>query len=114
MNTVNTSVSYKTWTDQTIQNLLGTNQLPPGTHKESGKITQESNRTNQCTCVRSRTVDSRFKDSRREMENSSLYREFVISKNLKILFFSQILNSKLDLYLKCNESGEDDENLRFE
>ena len=49
------------------------------------------------------------------MENGSLYRKnFVVSKNFKIVFFNQILNSRLDLYLKRNEIGEDDENLRFE
>ena len=42
------------------------------------------------------------------MENSSLYRK--ISK----LYFSQILNFRLDFYLKRNKSGKDDENLRFE
>ena len=54
------------------------------------------------------TVDSRFNEPRGEMENSSLYRK--ISK----LYFSQILNFRLDFYLKRNKSGKDDENLRFE
>ena len=50
------------------------------------------------------------------MENSSLYREFVLSKKKKIAssFFSQILNSILHLYLKLKERGEDEEKLRFE
>ena len=42
------------------------------------------------------------------MENSSLYRK------ISILYFSQILNFRLDFYLKRNKSGKDDENLRFE
>ena len=46
------------------------------------------------------TIDSQYKEPRREMANSSLYQEFAISRNLKIAFFGQILNSKLDLYLK--------------
>ena len=60
------------------------------------------------------TVDSRFNQPRGEMKNSSLYQEFAISKNSKIVFFSQILNSRLDLHLKRNKRGEDDEILRFE
>ena len=56
------------------------------------------------------TVDSRFNESRGKMENSSLYREFAISKNFKIVFFGQILNFRLDLYLQLNEGGEDDKN----
>ena len=59
-------------------------------------------------------VHSRFNEPEGEMENCSLYPEFIISKSLKIVFFSQILNSRLDLYLKRNERREDDENLRFE
>ena len=46
------------------------------------------------------TIDSQYKKPQREMANSSLYQEFVISRSLKIAFFGQILNSKLDLYLK--------------
>ena len=46
------------------------------------------------------TIDSQYKKPQREMANSSLYQEFVISRSLKIVFFGQILNSKLDLYLK--------------
>ena len=48
------------------------------------------------------------------MENSSLYRDFVISKKLKIVSFSQILNSRLDLYLKLKERREGEEKLGFE
>ena len=48
------------------------------------------------------------------MENSSLYREFVMFKNLKIIFFSQILNSGLDLYLKLKKREDGEEKLRFE
>ena len=42
------------------------------------------------------------------MENSSFI------KKIKNYFFSQILNFRLDLYLKLNEKGNDDENRRFE
>ena len=42
------------------------------------------------------------------MENSSFI------EKIKNYFFSQILNFRLDLYLKLNEKGNDDENRRFE
>ena len=48
------------------------------------------------------------------MENSSLYREFFMFKNLKTVFFSQILNSGLDLYLKLKKREDGEEKLRFE
>ena len=49
------------------------------------------------------------------MENSSLYREFLISRNLKIVFlFCQILNSRLDPYLTLKERDEGEEKLRFD
>ena len=60
------------------------------------------------------TVDSRYNEPQGEMENSSFYREFVILENLKIVFFSEILNSRLNLYLKLKERGEGEEKLRFE
>ena len=42
------------------------------------------------------------------MENSSFI------EKIKNYFLSQILNFRLDLYLKLNEKGNDDENRRFE
>ena len=48
------------------------------------------------------------------MENSSLYREFFMLKNLKTVFFSQILNSGLDLFLKLKKREDGEEKLRFE
>ena len=48
------------------------------------------------------------------MENSSLYREFFMFKNLKTVFFSQILNSGLDLYLKLKKREDGEEKLRLE
>ena len=41
------------------------------------------------------------------MENSSFI------EKIKNYFLSQILNFRLDLYLKLNEKGNDDENRRF-
>ena len=59
-------------------------------------------------------LNYRYNEPRVEMENSSLYRDFVMFKNLKIVFFSQILNSGLDLYLKLKKREDGEEKLRFE
>ena len=59
-------------------------------------------------------LNYRYNEPRVEMENSSLYREFFMLKNLKTVFFSQILNSGLDLFLKLKKREDGEEKLRFE
>ena len=44
------------------------------------------------------------------MKNRSLYQEFVISKNLRTASFCQILNPRLDIFLKLKEKAEGSEN----